>query len=138
VTLLARDSAALVRRIEERGIGGYEAARWRESPLLAELRRTAPIGEVYSNDPFAIWYWTGREAGLSPRRYPYRSPQSRVDDLAGLREVVAAGGPVYLIWFDGVPRDFLLSVDELRATLEIEPVLRAPDGAVYRITEARE
>jgi hypothetical protein len=138
VALLARDSSALVRRIEEQGIGGYEAARWRESPLLAALRRTAPDGAMYSNDPFAIWYWTGREASLSPRRYPYRSPQSRVDDLAGLREVVAAGEPVYLVWFDGVPRDFLLSVDDLRATLEIEPVLRAPDGAVYRMSEVRE
>ena len=137
VALLGRDSLVLVRRTEERGIGGYEAARWRESPLLAALREEAPGGTLYSNDPFAVWYWTGREAQLSPRDYPYRSPETRVDDLPGLRSALAEG-PVYLVWFEGVPRDFLLSFAMLEAILEVEPRLRTLDGAVYRITKLQE
>jgi hypothetical protein len=131
--LLGYQSLELLRRIDAHGIGGYEAARWRGSPLLAELRRAPPDGTLYSNDPFAVWYWTGREARLSPRRHPYRSPGVSVDDLAGLRAGLTTGGPAHLVWFEGVPRDFLLSLDELQANLDLEPTLRAPVGAVYRI-----
>jgi hypothetical protein len=131
LALLGRESRELLRRIDAHGISGYEATRWRGSPLLAELRQATPDGTLYSNDPFAVWYWTGHEARLSPRRHPYRSPGARVDDLTNLR-AGAAAGPVYLVWFEGVPRDFLLSLAELQANLDMEPTLRAPDGAVYR------
>jgi hypothetical protein len=88
---------------------------------------------LYSNDPFAITYHTDREARLSPRRHPYRSPHATVDDIADLHAVLASGEEAYLVWFDAVPRDFLLNPTELAMILELQPVARFDDGAVYRL-----
>lgn len=123
----------LVRRIETDGIGGYAAGSWEDSATLGFVREAVPTGALYSNDPFAIVYWTGEEARLSPRRYPYRSPESAVNDLPEVREALESGGEVYLVWFDGVPRDFLLSPAELAMILELEPIVRLDDGTVYRL-----
>jgi len=137
VAMLAHDSSDLVRRLDGNGVGGYEAARWQESRLLILLRRQGPSGVLVSNDPYAIRYWTGREARLSPRRHPYRSPASRVDDLGDMRRSLTRGDELYLVWFDGVPRDFLLGLDELVSALRLEPLLQTADGAVYRISEKK-
>jgi len=129
--------ARLLQRIEADGTGGYTSGRWHESEALAALRQTGPAATLYSNDPFAVRYWTGRAARLSPRRYPYRSPETAIDDLPALREALASGAPVELLWFDDVPRDFLLSLEDLRLMLELEPVIQADDGTVYRVIGVR-
>ncbi|MGH2588413.1 MAG: hypothetical protein ACRDJE_26125, partial [Dehalococcoidia bacterium] len=122
-----------VRRVDADGIGGYASPVWRDSETLAFLRTELPQGVVYSNDPFAIWYQTSREARLSPRRHAYQSPQTATDDIPALREALESGEDVYLVWFDTVPRDFLLSLAGLNAILELEPIARIVDGAVYRV-----
>jgi hypothetical protein len=126
----------LVRDIDQRGIGGYASPRWRGSEVLRFVGDDLPPGLLYSNDPFAIYYWTGRTARLSPRRHPYRSPHATVDDLQRLRDETSLGRPVYLVWFDTVPRDFLLSVAELDIIVELQPVARLGDGTVYRVSPA--
>jgi hypothetical protein len=129
----ARDSIQLIRRATSDGIDGYADSAWLRSETLAYLRAQPPPGEIYSNDPFAITYRTGREARLSPRRHPYRSPNATVDDIADLRDALASGDGVYLVWFDTVPRDFLLNPTELAMILELQPVDRFDDGTVYRL-----
>jgi hypothetical protein len=129
----ARDAIQLIRRATSDGIGGYAAQTWQRSETLAALRAQPLPGDVYSNDPFAIAYHTERQAQLSPRRHPYRSPGTTVDDIADLRAALASGEEVYLVWFDAVPRDFLLSPTELAMILELQPIARFDDGVVYRL-----
>jgi hypothetical protein len=127
------DTARMIRRVEADGIDGYAAHSWQASATLDLVQDALPSGALYSNDAFAIWYRTGREARLSPRRHPYRSPGTPVDDLSGVRETLESGREAYLVWFDAVPRDFLLSPPEIATILELEPIVRLDDGTVYRL-----
>jgi len=129
----AGQTVQLVRRVDADGVGGYASPAWRDSATVAFVREELPHGVIYSNDPFAIWYQTSREARLSPRRHAYQSPQTATDDVPALRVALESGEDVYLIWFDTVPRDFLLSLAGLNAILELEPIARIGDGAVYRV-----
>ncbi|MGD9895351.1 MAG: hypothetical protein AB7R89_05000 [Dehalococcoidia bacterium] len=133
LTVSAGDTIRLVRRAASDGVAGYADATWQRSETLAALRTQPPSGMLYSNDPFAIAYHTEREARLSPRRHPYRSPGTAVDDIPSLQAALASGDEVFLVWFDGVPRDFLFSPGELAMILELQPVARFDDGAVYRL-----
>jgi hypothetical protein len=130
----AAATARYLERVGSDGIGGYGAARWRDSALLAALRDVPDDAILYSNDPFAVRYWTGRAARLSPRRHPYRSPGTPVDDLPALREALASGREVRLVWFEGVPRDFLAGLAELAPAIGLQPMFEATGGTVYRIT----
>ena len=133
LALLGARSARLVQGLVADGVAGYEGQRWRTSELVGALSALNPDGVVYSNDPFIISYRTDRPARLSPRRHPYRSPHTPVDDLPQLEEALASGTEIYLVWFDDVPRDYLMSLAELEAALKLDPVVRARDGTVYRI-----
>lgn len=129
----APNTVRLVQRATSDGIAGYADSTWQRSQTLAYLQAQLPSAVIYSNDPFAITYHTDRQARLSPRTHPYRSPNATVDDITDLRAALASGDDVYLVWFDAVPRDFLLSPAELAMILEVEPVARFDDGAVYRL-----
>jgi len=126
-------SARMVRAILVHGIDGYDNAAWVPSELVAYARDSAADAPIYSNDPFVLWYRAGRAAQLSPRRYAYRSPGTAVDDLPRLPRALQ-DGPAYLLWFDGIERDFLLDVAALAAVARVEPVERLADGTVYRLT----
>jgi hypothetical protein len=128
-------STRLARPHMDGNVAGYEAARWRQSALIRYLQQGGLSGPLYSNDPFAIGYLAGTRATLSPRRHAYQAPGSRVEDLPRLMNVLAASQPVYLVWFDDVPRDFLLSPEELATLVTLEPLMSVADGTVYRMTE---
>jgi hypothetical protein len=118
-----------------RDAGGYAAPAWRQSETIAYLVHSERLGVLYSNDPFAIRYWTGRESRLSPRRHAYRSPGSTVPDISALRDALDATPDLYLVWFSGSRRDFLLTPDDLSAWFTLQPLVSLEDGTVYRVTE---
>jgi hypothetical protein len=128
-------AVGIVRDHLTKDIGGYAAAAWRQSPTIAYMQRGATPAVLYSNDPFAIRYHTGRDARLSPRRHAYQSPGSAVPDVPKLLESLVSSPEAYLVWFHNSRRDFLLSPDELGAWVTLEPVVSLGDGTVYRIAE---
>lgn len=133
LTATAAGEARLIDRAVAGDLGGYARTPWRNSLLLRSLRDDPLPGAIISNDPFAIWYHTGTQAALSPRRHPYRSPSAPIEDLDDLRQRLLSGEPIYLVWFPGVARDFLLNLHELATTFDLVETRQADDGQVYRL-----
>jgi 4-amino-4-deoxy-L-arabinose transferase-like glycosyltransferase len=51
----ARSAAASRARAREQGLGVYDSPAWRASPAIAWLRDHSVEGELYSNEPFAVF-----------------------------------------------------------------------------------
>jgi 4-amino-4-deoxy-L-arabinose transferase-like glycosyltransferase len=99
---------------------GFASWRWRESSVMAAIRELPPDTEIYTNQPPAVYFWTGRPA------YPLWDEQP-----SALREGDAAlavffppqrGTPAFQAWF-------------AEMTAGLQPVQKSGLGILYRKIE---
>jgi len=117
-------SLAKVPKAVRRGAGGYATAPWQESPAMHWLRQNPLKGQVYSNSADAIYLLTGLQAVYSP---------SRQEDLARIRECLAAGNAAYLLWFKGARRGWQWDLPRLASVLDLQEIQRFDAATLYII-----
>lgn len=110
-----------VSRYEQYGIPGLNSAGWHRSPMINWLRRNPLKGPVFSNEPHAVFFLSGHQTRISPRRtvkiekfIDYLNPQ----------------GTNYLIWFKRHWRTYLYNLKELDSMFRFRLVKQMPDGLV--------
>jgi len=130
--LYMKDSTTkAVESYTKRGAGGYNTRSWRESPLIAQLQTAGPpqYGRVYTNGPDVLYILTPLDHGVfSPRKGHYNSAL-QVTERPNMKL------PARLIWFNGIGRAYLHTVNDLRQYYELTPVQQVSDGAVYVVGE---
>jgi hypothetical protein len=109
------------------GVDRYRNARWRNSPLVAELRRSERTDPIYSNAAEALYLLADLPAHLTPS-------QSR--KLTSLAADAPEGAR--LVWFHGVARRELWDLEDLTTVSCLEPVERFRDGTIYAVRSGRE
>jgi hypothetical protein len=118
------------------GAGEFHTSRWVDSDLARYARSHEFSREIYANEPYALYFLTGKVAQQSPRQYYYRS-KIPTGDLETFDAQLENRDRVDLIWFDGDWGDFLYTPDELRERYSLGEVAKLQDGAVYSITAGR-
>jgi len=109
------------------GTGGYSMPRWVESELI-EWMKTNPLeGNIYSNEPEAVYIFTGKDARISPSR-----SKNIILDFFTFKGYVSSNMPSYLIWFDDINKPYLYTPDLLNAITEMSEIKKVSDGTVYR------
>jgi hypothetical protein len=126
-------SAGLLERYITDGAGGFHTSRWMDSELARYVRSHEFADVVYANEPYALYFLTGKITQQSPRRYFYRS-KVLTGDLETLNSQIGNLDHVNLIWFDGYWGDFLYTPEDLRERYSLGELERVQDGAVYSIT----
>jgi len=125
------DTTRTVRTCVAQGAGGYNTRRWREGALVAYLQTAGPTmtERIYTNGPDVLYILTPLDNGVfSPRKGYYNSPLT-VSSKPSMKL------PARLIWFNGIRRAYLYTVEELRQYYYLTPVFQASDGAVYVVNE---
>jgi hypothetical protein len=115
--------------------GGFGSALWARSDAIDQVRAAAPSAPVYSNEPDAVWYWTGRVADAVPEKRVFLTGKANRLYGAQLLAMAAAlrrGG--LLVYFTATPARtvFLPTPDELAGRLQLTLVSRDAIGRVYR------
>ena len=116
----------LVERARASGAGYYATDAWAESQLLARLRDDPPDGCLISNYPEVIAYYAQQPAGYAPYS----------DNPAGLQALAQMVGrrPCYLVWFQiWGQQSYIVSVEQIRTVVDLEPLARSEEGAIYRM-----
>jgi len=126
---VAADVRTLRPRVEEWREGGpgvYGTRFWRESDFVRELRAMELEGEIESNDPHAVYLFTGRSAATLPSR------------AAGFRRLTEGKGvrARTLVWFEFNARA-VFPMQLLASVYDVTTLTRHPKGAVYRLAVRR-
>ncbi|GEM_PF-1276599 len=105
----------------QEGIDVYNKPHWSNSETIAWLKEkeNVPYGSIFSNDPSAIYYFTGKNAVRVPKSiYSFGQFNQSVtqEDL--------------LVWWNG--RE-LYDVEVISAKYSLEEKARLDDGTVFRI-----
>lgn len=119
---------------------GFDSLAWEHSPTLAAVRRLPPSATLYSNGPDAIGYLLRRPARSLP---VHVQPRTGRDDpafpfvaQAAAARATLARGNAYVVFLDGVDwRFYMATENELVRRLDLIPVARFTDGAIYRSRE---
>jgi hypothetical protein len=130
VSTMAYSTAAVVTRFYQVG-GGYNSIVWKESALTRwlVLHQDEIDGQVFSNDPEAVYIITSRIAVWIPWN---KSDLSAYRDT--LEQYWSTNGNNYLIWFRLSKRtDYEPQIFARVMELKIEPIESLPDGEVYVI-----
>ncbi len=139
VALSGVRGAGAVAQAAREGAGGYTSAVWRETEVIRFLAEAPLEGAVFSNEPYALFVYTGMEATLTPRQViPSIVPGSPEEDLRRFRNTVLAAPESYLVWINNSEtraNDSMLEPEALRerAGVRLEVVARLTDGVVYRV-----
>ncbi|MGA9533114.1 MAG: glycosyltransferase family 39 protein [Anaerolineales bacterium] len=118
-----------------RGLG-YANAGWKENTTLRYLQAHPLLKSecsMYSNDPYAIYILTDSVARISPAQTLYNSTQVK-DSEESVRQSWPPRKPACLVWFAGVSRDDLYSLERLQGLVELQPIEVLQDGAIFRIS----
>lgn len=113
------------------GVGFFNSALWRESPLIEWLQMNPLDGAIYSNAPDALYIRIEKKDKFNFRRYQYMLPKSKGDDLRQLKELLKANNKTYFVWFKYAQRESLCDIQDLRSVFVLKEVVALPDGAVY-------
>lgn len=112
---------------------GYSSPRWQQSPLVAEAQ-LLPVGTViYSNAPEVIELLAARPATALPRRVEAMTQTENTDydtEVSVLEETVQSGEGV-IVFFTVLDRP-VMTIEELRQRISLEPIVQVTDGAIYR------
>ena len=122
-----------VRDAISEGAGGYSTISWQNSELAGYLRKNPPDGITYSNIPDGIYVLTGLPATMSPGKYHYNSPESKIDDFDLLTTKLDEQENIYLAWFRHNSGRRLYEPDELSSNFELILIVEKSDGEFYRI-----
>jgi hypothetical protein len=112
--------------------GGYASAAFHDSAILPAFARLHPTVPVYSNDPAAIDFFTGRSTKTTPARTFFAS--NRVTgQLKVFVTRVECTGHVQIVWLDNATHTQLYTRAQLATAVRMVPVLQRRDGAVYDV-----
>lgn len=119
------------------GAGGYASARWQTSEMIRHLRAHPPRGEVFTNEPNAL-YFLGRVP--SPRWIPaHSSPHSLItsaEALDQLRDSVTKHQGGMIVRFSPLMHNLTIyhySAADLQAAIPLERLAAFPDGEIYLV-----
>lgn len=89
-----------------RGAQGYASFKWYDSKSIAFLRQLPPAVMIYTNEPGAVYLYTGRGAYVLPDRYDPVTAQARPGFAAGVSELqseIKAGRAVLALFAGDQP-----------------------------------
>ena len=131
---LIAQGAVVVKTVERARTKGlpYTEHAWRYVRVIAYLRDHPLKGEVWSNDPWAVYRFTGIHARIAPRPFRGFMPLEKDHGLDDFQARVAQGGECWLVWFTGARKTWIHTLPEIRAAVESEEDGSFPDGAIYR------
>lgn len=111
---------------------GYSTGGIRNSPTLAALMEMPPETVIYTNEPEAVYYVTGRGAYMIPLRYDAvttRDVPDYPEKLAAMRAALLDGGAVLVVFDTLARRPEAAPLEEMAAGLVL--LYRGSDGAIY-------
>lgn len=116
-------------------LGGFGVPIWAGSEVVDQVRALPASAPVYSNEPDALWFHTGRTAALIPEiRALLTGEVNRAygAEVATMAADLQDGG--LLVYFTEVParRVFLPAGDELATRLGLAEVAHDRVGVAYR------
>lgn len=83
---------------------GYASFQWYDSQAMAYLRELPADVKIFTNEPAAVYLYTGRGAHVLPTRYDSATAQERPgfeENLANLRSEVESGAAVIALFNGG-------------------------------------
>jgi hypothetical protein len=121
----------LVSVMREEGIG-YSSASWRNSEIVARLRKLNSRAIIYSNEAFPIYYLTGISAYGIPEKFdPVRSEER--DDFQHamdiMRERLKSPSSALVVFHQGYLRKGMPTLDEIARGFVIAHESR--DGVIF-------
>jgi hypothetical protein len=115
--------------------GNYATRTWNDSETVNYLKENTRPGQVVSNGPDVIYYFTETRTALAPMKYIENSPGSKLNDLSAITTRLEEGG-VFLVWFDAVTyRDFLFTAQELQTYFDMDLYEQFSDGSIYSVRQ---
>jgi 4-amino-4-deoxy-L-arabinose transferase-like glycosyltransferase len=111
----------------------FNRGAWQAAETRALVAAVPAGAAVVSDDPWGVWYLSGRAVAESPRSRYHASDLAPPHDVADL-EAAVRRGPVYLVWFDRPASDYHETPAGLARHVRLDPVARSAAGAVYRVT----
>lgn len=122
-------AARIVRHVQlwhDYGVEAYNKPTWKNSETMVWLKEkeSAASGNIFSNDPHAIYYFTGKNAHRVPKN---------IYSFAQFHHTVKDGD--MLIWWKGKPLYDLQPVVKVSA---LEQIITFPDAQVFKIKTATE
>jgi hypothetical protein len=137
--LLGRTVPVAIESHRAGAVGGenaYNNAEWHNNQAMEYWLANTPAGnyKLISNQPDGVALFTEHQTEASPRKTsgPYGTQEYPLSSYTA--ELFKSSRPVYLVWIDSEACTYCYGVDELRAIAIVEPLLKAPDGGVYRLT----
>jgi hypothetical protein len=116
---------------------GYLSAAWRESEIIAEVRKVPEATPICSNAPDAIYVLTGRRVYWLPTTQSRKRAQKNQRLGAAVAQMAQRLGPggiiVYLAEVDR--SDFIASPGDLSGYLKLIKIKEVSDGQMYRIEQ---
>jgi hypothetical protein len=85
---------------------------------------------LYTNGPDASYILLDFETEWVPFRKPSNDSQERADTIDGTWPPTAG----YIVWYDNIHRDYLLTIDELEDVAMLEPLVTVSDGSIYHVS----
>ncbi len=125
-------------------LGVFSTAQWHGSETAGYLRQHHLTGKVFSNFPEPLFYVTGVVAQQTAHKGPMRVasetfPRNLPQFLQVVRQHLARGERVYIVWFDDPARSgYMCTLRELEQYLVLRDVQRFRDGRVCQVKGVRE
>lgn len=103
VFLLSVSAVSQARAVAElaRGGTGYASFQWYDSEVMAAIRQLPPDVDIYTNEPGAVYLYTGRGAHVLPNDYDPVTAQARpgyLEGVARLQKEILEGRAVLAIF----------------------------------------
>lgn len=120
-----------INQFQKFGAPGINSAFWHQSPLIQWLKTHPLQGQVFSNEPATVYFWTGRYVRLSPHR---RGGVSRlIISLDQFKQLISKEKNNYIIWSFKEPRPDLYNLKELNSMFKLKLLAQLQDGVVVKI-----
>jgi hypothetical protein len=103
VFLLSVSAVSQARAVAElsRGGTGYASFQWYDSEVMTAIRRLPDEVDIYTNEPGAVYLYTGRGAHVLPNDYDPVTAQARpgyAEGVARLRKEILEGRAVLAVF----------------------------------------
>lgn len=117
------------------GTGVYSNDKWSGSVIMDYVKEQEFDGQVYSNFPHQVYYFTGKDA----RYTPLKRVQGSSEKVKGFELFNNSKGDrtAYIIWFlieDEDQRDWLYDIKEVQKVYDVRSFKTFPDGNIYKLS----
>jgi len=103
------------------GVEVYNNPSWKNSETIQWLRENRLSAKIFSNDPYAVYYFTGKSASRIPKSI-YR--------FDAFRQSAQDGD--YLVWWNDA-RYALYDLKKIETDFKPEKITNLQDGVIYRL-----